>query len=151
MLRATWSLFQKEMIAMFNLIAGKEGSGKTKRLIKMANDEVATSNGNIIFIDDDKRHMYELKHDMRFISMEEFPVKTSEEFFGFLCGIISNNYDIETIYIDGLQKVMKADMKDVDDFIDKTKQIAKEYKVKFVTTMSCDETTLTDETKNSLI
>lgn len=136
---------------MFNLIAGKEGSGKTKRLIKMANDEVAISNGNVIFIDDDKRHMYELKHDMRFISMEEFPVKTSDEFFGFLCGIISNNYDIETIYIDGLQKVMKADMKDVDDFIDKTKQIAKEYKVKFVTTMSCDETSLTEETKNTLI
>lgn len=136
---------------MFNLIAGKEGSGKTKRLIKMANDEVAISNGNVIFIDDDKRHMYELKHDMRFISMEEFPVKTSDEFFGFLCGIISNDYDIETIYIDGLQKVMKADMKDVDDFIDKTKQIAKEYKVKFVTTLSCDETALTEETKNSLI
>ncbi|MGB3368072.1 MAG: twitching motility protein PilT [Acidaminobacteraceae bacterium] len=136
---------------MFNLIAGKEGIGKTKRLIKMANDEVAISNGNVIFIDDDKRHMYELKHDMRFISMEEFPVKTSDEFFGFLCGIISNNYDIETIYIDGLQKVMKADMKDVDDFIDKTKQIAKEYKVKFVTTMSCDETRLTEKTRNSLI
>lgn len=136
---------------MFNLIAGKEGSGKTKRLIKMANDEVAISSGNVIFIDDDKRHMYELKHDMRFISMEEFPVKTSDEFFGFLCGIISNNYDIETIYIDGLQKVMKADMKDVDDFIDKTKQIATQYKVKFVTTLSCDKDILTDETKNSLI
>ena len=136
---------------MFNLIAGKEGSGKTKRLIKMANDEVVIANGNVIFIDDDKRHMYELKHDMRFISMEEFPVKTSDEFFGFLCGIISNNYDIETIYIDGLQKVMKADMNDVDNFIDKTKQIAKQYKVKFVTTMSCDETVLTEETKNSLI
>ena len=136
---------------MFNLIAGKEGIGKTKRLIKMANDEVAISNGNVIFIDDDKRHMYELKHNMRFVSMEEFPVKNSDEFFGFLCGIISNNYDIETIYIDGLQKVMKADLKDVDAFIDKTKQIAREYKVKFVTTLSCDETTLTEETRNSLI
>lgn len=136
---------------MFNLIAGKEGSGKTKRLIKMANDEVKISNGNVIFIDDDKRHMYELKHDMRFISMEEFPVKTSDEFFGFLCGIISNNYDIETIYIDGLQKVMRADMKDVNSFIDKTKHIAKQYNVKFVTTLSCDENNLNDEIKNSLI
>lgn len=136
---------------MFNLIAGKEGSGKTKRLINMANEEVTISNGNIIFIDDDKRHMYELKHDMRFISMEEFPVKTSDEFFGFLCGIISNNYDIETIYIDGLQKVMKADMKDVDTFINKTKEIGKQYNVKFVTTLSCDEAQLTEETKNSLI
>ncbi len=136
---------------MFNLIAGKEGSGKTKRLIKMANDEVDISNGNIIFIDDDKRHMYELKHNLRFISMEEFPVRTSDEFFGFLCGIISNNYDIETIYIDGLKKIVKDDIEDLDMFIDKTKQIAKEYKVKFVTTLSCDESLLSEKTRNSLI
>lgn len=136
---------------MFNLIAGKEGSGKTKRLIKMANDEVAISSGNVIFIDDDKRHMFELKHDMRFINMEEYPVKSSEEFFGFLCGIISNNYDIETIYIDGLMKVMEANIDDVDKFVEKAKGIAKQYNVKFVTTMSCDENILSETMRNALI
>lgn len=68
---------------MFNLISGKKGSGKTKELIKMANEDVVTSDGSVIFIDRDKSHMYNLKHTMRLINMNEFPVKTKDEFLVF--------------------------------------------------------------------
>lgn len=56
----------------------------------------------MIFIDDDNRAMYDLHHDIRFINLSEFPVSSACEFIGFICGLISNNYDIEKIYIDGI-------------------------------------------------
>lgn len=122
---------------MVNIIAGPKGTGKTKKLIKMANEEVKRVTGHVIFVDDDKRHMYDLKHDVRFISMDEYPLKTTEEFFGFLCGIISNDYDIDTIYIDGLLKVMKANCKDIPEFINKLANVSQKYGIDFITTISC--------------
>ena len=121
---------------MFNLISGKKGSGKTKELIKMANEDVVTSDGSVVFIDRDRSHMYDLKHTMRLINMSEFPVKTKDEFFGFLCGLISNDYDIESIYIDGLMKVMDIDENDVDEFVVRAKELANKYKIKIVSTIS---------------
>ncbi len=123
---------------MFTLIAGKEGSGKTKTLIELANNKAKASNGNVIFIDDDQRHMLDLHHDLRFISMDETPVKTPEEFFGFLCGLMSNNYDIETIYIDGLSKVVKADMNQLGDLVHRTKAFAEKHQIEICSTINCE-------------
>ena len=36
---------------MIQIIAGKKGSGKTKRLIDMTNNAVKTSSGNVVFLD----------------------------------------------------------------------------------------------------
>ena len=40
---------------MIQVILGDKGSGKTKRLIDLANDALKQEHGNIIFVDDDKR------------------------------------------------------------------------------------------------
>jgi hypothetical protein len=123
---------------MVKLIAGHFGTGKTKRIIQMANETLEKTTGNIIFIDDDKRHMYELKHDLRFISMDEYPVNTKDEFIGFLCGVLSNNYDIEYIFIDSLFKVIKMEMSELEDFMMKVEKISKTFDVHFNMTVSCD-------------
>ena len=36
---------------MVTLIIGKKGSGKTKKLIQLANEAVARSSGNVVVID----------------------------------------------------------------------------------------------------
>ena len=92
---------------MVSLIAGKKGSGKTKDIVKRANECQQASKGNTIFIDDDNRAMYNLHHDIRFINLGEFPISSACEFFGFVCGLISNNYDIENIFIDGIMNTVK--------------------------------------------
>lgn len=116
---------------MVKILAGKEGSGKTKQLIKMANVQVENTNGNIVYLDSDKRHIYDLKHEIRFLNMEEFPINKSDEFVGFLCGIISNDYDIQTIYVDGLYNMV--DMKEVDALaaIEKLEGVAKKFDIEF--------------------
>lgn len=134
---------------MVKLIAGHFGTGKTKRIIQMANETLEKTTGNIIFIDDDKRHMYELKHDLRFISMDEYPVTTKDEFVGFLCGVLSNNYDIEYIFIDSLFKVMKMEMNELEDFMTKIEKISKTFDVHFNMTVSCD--TLPESLKAYLV
>ncbi len=54
---------------MVQLIYGTKGSGKTKRLIDMVNSEVDHTNGDVIFIDDNKRYMYDVKHEVRFVDV----------------------------------------------------------------------------------
>ncbi|RKD22366.1 hypothetical protein SAMN02745883_00794 [Caminicella sporogenes DSM 14501] len=136
---------------MISIIAGPKGSGKTKKLINMANKDVESSKGNVIFVDDDKRHMYDLRHDLRFISMDEYPLKNADEFFGFLCGILSNDYDINKIYIDGLFKVMQANHDDIPKFIDKLKSISESYNIDFIMTISCTKNELNEDMHQYLI
>lgn len=136
---------------MVSIIAGKRGTGKTKRIIKMANESLQSANGDIIFIDDDKRHMLELNHDLRFLSMDEYPIATPEEFFGFLCGIASNNFDIEKIYVDGLFKIIKLEMDQIPNYVDRLKSVAETYDLDFVMTITCDETLLPEQLKSHLI
>lgn len=136
---------------MFTFIAGKEGCGKTKTLIDLANSKVKQSAGNVIFIDDDTRHMYDLHHDMRFISMKETPVKTADEFFGFVVGLMSNNYDIETIYIDGLTKIIGTDVERITDFATRAEAFTKSNNVEIFSTVTMDLEHVPETLKNYLM
>ncbi len=131
---------------MISIIAGPKGTGKTKTIIKMANEEVIDTNGNIIFVDDDKRHIYDLKHALRFISMDEYELRDIDEFYGFICGIISNDYDIDKIYIDGLLKVVDDTNCDkISKFIKKIANVSDRYEIDFVMTISCTKEELSED------
>lgn len=91
---------------MIKLITGGKGTGKTKRLIQMANEAVKTTDGHIVFIDDDSRHIYDLHYDIRFVDTTEFPLSNYREFIGFVYGILSQNSDITEIFVDGIHNVI---------------------------------------------
>ncbi len=91
---------------MIKLIYGKKGSGKSKQLLGMANAEALDAKGNIIYIDDNNRCMYDLKHEIRFINISEYKIKSVDNFYGFICGLLSGDFDISSIYIDGLKKIL---------------------------------------------
>lgn len=94
------------MIIMVHFIVGPKGSGKTKWLIDNANDDIRKGNENIVFIDVDDNHIFSLNYAVRLINAMEFNIDSIESFYGFLCGIISSNYDVEKIYIDGIYKIL---------------------------------------------
>lgn len=121
---------------MVTLIAGKKGSGKTKDIVKKANDELLASKGNTIFIDDDNRAMYDLHHDIRFINLSEFPITSSCEFLGFICGLISNNYDIEKIYIDGIMNTVKMSEEEISNWFAKVDDLSTAFNIDFVITLN---------------
>ena len=94
---------------MIQVIFGKKGSGKTKRILDMANASVKEAKGNVLFIDDDKSYTLSLKPQIRFIDASEYAVKGKEPFYGFLAGILAGNYDISVIYVDAFLKLAKAE------------------------------------------
>ena len=94
---------------MIQVIAGNKGSGKTKRLIDVANDAIKSENGSIVFMDADKRYMYDLRHEIRFVDVSEFANvygTTADVFLGFLSGMLAVNYDISLVCVDAFIKII---------------------------------------------
>ena len=53
---------------MIQVFCDQRGAGKSKKLIQMANEKAVDNKGHIVFIDDDRRAMFELHRNIRFIS-----------------------------------------------------------------------------------
>ena len=85
---------------MVQIIAGRKGKGKTKYLLEMANSSIAEAKGTIVFLDKNVKHMFELDRKIRLINVFDFPIETLDSFLGFLCGIISQDHDLEEIYLE---------------------------------------------------
>ena len=98
---------------MVKFILGPKGSGKTKWLIDRANEDMKQGNGNVIFVDVDDNHIFSLNYNVRLINAMEFNIKNVESFYGFLCGIIGRDYDVEKIYVDSIYKVIPLEISDL--------------------------------------
>ena len=125
---------------MVKLLVGHKGSGKTKNMIDLANATVESSKGSVIFINKNSRLMYDLKYRIRVICMDDFEhVTNSDEYIGFLYGIISSGHDIETIFIDSILKHADFSLSDLPEFIDRLKDISKNYGMDFVVSVSAEK------------
>lgn len=125
---------------MVKLLVGHKGSGKTKQMIDLANDQIETSKGSVIFINKNHRLMYDLKYRIRVICMEDFEhITNCDEYIGFLYGIISLDHDIETVYIDSILKHADFSLGDLPEFIDRLKKITKNYGMDFVVSLSAEK------------
>ncbi len=116
---------------MINVIYGKKGMGKTKILVENANNFAEQSSGDVVFIDDSNQLMYDLKRKIRFINVADFPVEGSTAFLGFLCGMISQDYDIDGVFIDGLTYIVKERTENLKEFFTGLKKLASKYNVTF--------------------
>jgi len=116
---------------MVKFVIGKKGAGKTKWLIDNANNDLKEGNENIVFIDVDDNHIFSLDYNVRLINAMEFNINNVESFYGFLCGILSMNYDLEKVYVDGIYKVTDIKLDDLTYLLGALKIICKKYKVEF--------------------
>lgn len=124
---------------MVKLLIGHKGSGKTKLMIELANEEAETSSGSIIFINKNARLMYDLKYKIRVVCMDDYEhITNSDEYIGFLYGIISSDHDIETIYIDSILKHADFSLGDIPEFLERLENISKNYGMTFVVSISAD-------------
>lgn len=98
---------------MIQILYGPKGTGKTKQIIDMANQHMQQAAGNIIFIDDDKDYMYEVKRPIRFIDASEYYLGNPQTLLGFIGGLTASDYDLEAVYIDGFLRILDCDA--VDD------------------------------------
>lgn len=136
---------------MIRLLASAKGEGKTKRLINMANESAKVTNGHLVYIENDKRHMYDLHYDIRFIETKDYPITNYNEFFGFLCGILSQDRDVQTVYIDGILKIIEFTDNELEKFMDNLNKLCETFEVDFVVGISKKDDELSDKLKGYLV
>lgn len=134
---------------MVKLIVGRKGSGKTKTMVALANDRVGKSDGSVVFINKNHRLMYDLQHQIRVVCMEDYDeITNSDEYIGFIYGIVSMNHDIEIIFIDSILKHADVSTEDIPEFIARLDVISEENNVEFVVSLSADISELGESVQN---
>jgi GTPase SAR1 family protein len=120
------------MVKMIKVFYGEKGMGKSKMMVDFANEHAEKKDGDVVFIDDSNDLMLKLKHMIRFIDVSIYPIAGSEQFFAFICGIISQNYDIESIFIDGLTYILKEDIGTLEVFFSNIASLMEKYGIHFI-------------------
>lgn len=136
---------------MVQLIVGNEGKGKTKHLLDKVNTEIKEATGNIVYLDRSTQHMFDLNNRVRLIDVNEYRFEDRSEFIGFIYGIISQDHDIQQMYIDGLMKVANVDKSLFEVLVNKLCTISKDFNFDIIISASIDESELSDDLKKLVI
>lgn len=123
---------------MIQIIAGKKGSGKTKRLIDMTNETAKTSSSSVIFLDKDNSYMFDVDRSVRFVNVNDYHVSNADMFVGFLSGMLASNYDIGVIFVDAFIKLSHTALADSKSIVDTLAELSEKNRVKFVLSVSED-------------
>lgn len=117
---------------MIKFVLGPKGSGKTKWLIDGANLDKKEGHGNIVFVDTDDSHIFSLDHSVRLVNANDFGISTPDEFYAFLCGIVSRDFDIEKVYVDGIYEILEFTNEELSRFEERLLEISEKYEVAFL-------------------
>ena len=136
---------------MIQVIAGKKGSGKTKRLIDLTNTTARDAEHDVIFLDDDNRYMFDVDHKVRFINAEDYHIHNADMFIGFLCGMLSSNFDIGTVFIDAFLKLCHTDLENTGEVVKTLAELGTKHNVDFVLSLSADPEDLPEHLRQYMI
>ena len=137
---------------MIEIIAGEKGKGKTKELLAKVNHSVTAASGNIVYLDKSQKHMYELNNKVRLINVTDYPIDNCDEFLGFICGIVSQDNDLEEMYLDSFLTISGIDTEEeISHAIQKLDVISEKYNVKFVLSISRDASQLPECAKAQIV
>ena len=137
---------------MIEIICGEKGKGKTKELLGRVNNSIATVAGNVVYLDKSQKHMYELNNKARLINVADYPISNCDEFLGFICGIVSQDHDLEEMYLDSFLTIafIESD-EDILKAIEKLDINSEKYKVRFILSVSRDKSALPECAKAKVV
>ena len=122
---------------MIEIICGEKGKGKTKELLGRVNSSVASASGSVVYLDKSQKHMYELNNKVRLINVMDYSISNFDEFIGFICGIVSQDNDLEEMYLDSFLTIASVDTEnEITYAIEKLDVISEKYKIKFIISVS---------------
>ncbi|MDR2610995.1 MAG: hypothetical protein LBC58_06020 [Clostridiales Family XIII bacterium] len=134
---------------MVNLLVGHKGTGKTKTMIDLANSRAERSDGHVVFVNKNQRLMYDLIHEIRVVCMDDYDeITNSDEYIGFLYGIISSDHDIDAIFIDSILKHADVGKEDIPEFLARLKVISDQHDIDFTVSLSADLDELAGEVQD---
>lgn len=136
---------------MVQIISGEKGKGKTKHLLDKVNQDVTSVNGNIVYLDKSSRHMYELDNKVRLINVSDYLITNCDEFMGFICGIISQDHDLEEMFLDSFLTIAEVKDDEICHAITKLQEIGEMFHVNFVLSVSRNEADLPEYVRSKII
>ena len=135
---------------MVQLIVGVKGKGKTKVLLDKVNNQIQTAEGNIVYLDKSTKHMYELNNKIRLIDVSDYMIKNADEFLGFVLGIISQDHDLQQMYLDSFLKISHLEGADITETIKELEAISEKFKVDFTLSISVDASDVPEAIKSNI-
>lgn len=136
---------------MVKVIIGKKGTGKTKALISMVNEAVASAHGNVVCIEQGNKLTYDINHSARLIDIAEYPLKGYQGLIGFVSGILAGNYDVSDIFIDSILKMAGVNFSELGDFLAGLDELTKKNEINFVITVSAEESDVPESVKKYVV
>ena len=129
---------------MIEIICGEKGTGKTKRIISLANSISDQAKGSMVFVDDDNSYMYDLGYSIRFINVTDYALNDPDMFLGFLCGLCASDFDLEYVFVDRFESVIHADLGALKGFFTQLEVLANQHKLHIILSVSKGAETLPD-------
>ena len=136
---------------MIQLIVGNEGKGKTKEMLDKVNEEIKAASGNIVYLDKNAKHMYELNNKIRLVDVSEFNFASSDEFYGFICGIMSQDHDLEQLYFDNFKRIGCVKDDAIEAVLSKFEKLSEKTNVDFCFSMAVTEAEVPDSFKDKML
>lgn len=137
---------------MIEIICGEKGKGKTKELLAKVNGSIATASGNVVYLDKSQKHMYELNNKVRLINVMDYPVTNCDEFLGFISGIVSQDHDLEEMYLDSFLTIASAATDaEIMKAIEKLDVISEKFKLRFILSISRNKEDLPECAKAKVV
>lgn len=136
---------------MVQLIVGKKGKGKTKQLLDKVNSEVKEIPGSIVYLDKNAKHMYELNNRVRLVDVSQFRLESTSAFIGFVCGVVSQDHDLQQIYFDSFLTIAHLEGEDITPTVERLEKLSASFEVDFILSVSLDEAELPESLKEKVI
>jgi hypothetical protein len=130
---------------MVSCIVGKKGKGKTKHLLEQLRIQQGKRSGSIVYLDKSSQHIYEIDKSVRLINIMEYPLSSKEGFLGFICGIISQDHDLDAMFLDSFLTISHCEPDDCSEVISQLNAISDRYHVDFFLSISADKDALPEE------
>jgi len=128
-----------EAVEMVKLVCGSKGTGKTRTMVEMGNSALETAKGKIFFLEANNKHIYDLNYNIKYVNTKEYGIVGTEQFLSFVYGMLAADYDIELVYIDGLYKIAKIDLHDLEEVVAKLKVASEKFEVDFIMSVNHDK------------
>ncbi len=124
---------------MITLLTGKKGSGKTKKLIELANAAVEKSQGNVVVIEKGQKLTYDISHTARLVDSDAYDIKGADALCGFVSGICAGNYDVTDIFVDSTLKITGTGAEALETVIPELEKLSAAASTDFCLSISADD------------
>lgn len=136
---------------MIELIVGGQGKGKTGKMLDKVNSEIKEASGNIVYLDKNAKHMYELNNKIRLVDVSEYDFTSCDEFYGFICGIISQDHDLEQLYFDNFKRIACVEDGELEAVLDKFAALGEKRKIDLCISIAAEESAIPAKYKENII